>query len=328
MRNQSIDSLKLMFSISVVVMHGYLLDITNPGYLTGLLTNGFFIAAVPFYFIVSGYLFYKTILKSHVRKWYFHISKTYLIWSIVYAYTLANIMHLTDASLSRKLYLMFRAELTGVVHLWFIPSLITASLMCYLLRGFIQQRPRVTLALIAVVWVLGVALNWRLLFIHSLNTFWYKNGFFYGGPMFVLGYMFSSHEDKIINRVIDFKKALAIVSVFIIVESLITTTVIKHLGHTLYSSMDMMITTPLLAALIFISCLKNPALRIMNGMERLLSTFMYYSHILFMSIMVWFFSTVNLQWSGSARDIMVTGLTVILVIVIGLKFKNKVQQIV
>ncbi|WP_369790917.1 acyltransferase family protein [Rouxiella sp. WC2420] len=327
-KNNSIDSVKLLFSITVVIMHGFLLDVRHPSYLTGLLTNGFFITAVPFYFIVSGYLFYKTIIKCHVKKWYVHIIRTYLIWSTVYAYTLLNIIQLTDASPSRKFYLILRAELTGVVHLWFIPSLITASLLCYLLRGVIEQKTKVVIVIIALIWLLGVALNWRLLLIHSLNCFWYKNGFFYGAPMFFLGFIFSRHETTILSRVVDFKKWITFSALLIIAESLITTSVINSLEGALANSMDMMMTTPLLSSFVFIGCMKKPGLRILNGMERLLSTFIYYSHILFLGLILWFFSAVNMPWSNLTRDMVITGFALVLIFIIGLVFKNKVRQII
>ncbi|WAT03173.1 hypothetical protein [Rouxiella chamberiensis] len=39
--NKTIDSMKLIFAVTVVMMHGFLFDIKDPGYWIGFLVNGF-----------------------------------------------------------------------------------------------------------------------------------------------------------------------------------------------------------------------------------------------------------------------------------------------
>lgn len=304
------------------------MDIKNPGYLIGLMTNGFFITAVPFYFIVSGYLFHKTIEKNRLKKWAVHIFRTYFIWSVVYAYSLYTIIQLNNESLIRKLYLIFRAELTGVMHLWYIPALVTAAALCYLFRRFIEQKIRLTLAIVALLWLTGVGLNWLFLVIESPNGFLYRNGFFYGTPMFFLGYIFALKESHIIAKKIYLKK-LAIISVaLIVIESIITTTLIHGLSAPLHNNMDMMVTTPLLSALIFIACLKKPTMKIFQGVDRLFSSFMYYSHILFLQVILMVFSLGNFPWSDLTRDMVITVIAIISIIVFTLLFKKRVRAIV
>lgn len=328
MRNQSIDSTKLFFAITVVIMHGFLMEIKNPGYLIGLMTNGFFITAVPFYFIVSGYLFHKTIEKNHLKRWTKHILRTYLIWSLVYAYSLSNIILLENESVTRKLYLIVRAELTGVMHLWYIPALMTAAALCYLLRGFIQQKIKLTLVIIAILWLTGVALNWLFLVIESPNGFLYRNGFFYGMPMFILGYIFALKESHILAKAINLNRLILISVTLIVIESVITTTLIHGLTQPLHNNMDMMMTTPLLSALIFIICLKKPAMKIFQGVDRLLSTFMYYSHILFLEAILAIFSLGRFSWSEVTRDMVITVIAIISIIIFTLMFKKRVRAVV
>lgn len=304
------------------------MQIKNPSYFIGLMTNGFFITAVPFYFIVSGYLFHKTIEKNHLKKWTIHILRTYLIWSAVYAYSLSNIINLERESVARKLYLIFRAELTGVMHLWYIPALMTAAALCYLFRKFIQQKIRLTLAIIAVLWLTGVGLNWLFLISERPNEFLYRNGFFYGTPMFFLGYIFALKENSILAKKIDLSKVFIIFIPLIVIESIITTTLIHGLSNPLRNNMDMMVTTPLLSALIFIVCLKKPMMKIFQGVDRLLSTFMYYSHILFLQAILIIFSLGTFSWSDLTRDMVITAIAIISITVFTLLFKKRVRAIV
>lgn len=309
-------------------MHGFLMEIKNPGYLIGLMTNGLFITAVPFYFIVSGYLFHQTIEQKHLKRWTKHILRTYLIWSLVYAYSLSTIIRLENESVTRKLYLIFRAELTGVMHLWYIPALMIAAALCYLLRGFIEQKTRLTLVIVSLLWLTGVGLNWLFLVMESPNSFLYRNGFFYGVPMFFLGYILAIKESNIIPRIIRLKKLVIIAITLIVIESVITTTVIHGLTKPLHNNMDMMVTTPLLSALIFIACLKKPMMKIFQGVDRLLSTFMYYSHILFLEAILAIFSLGSFSWSEVTRDMVITIIAIIGIIMFTLMFKKRVRAIV
>lgn len=328
MRNQSIDSVKLMFAFTVVIMHGFLLDSENTGYISGLLRNGFFITAVPFFFIVSGYLFFKTIKKNHTKKWYIHIIKIYAIWSIIYAYTLIPIFNLPDASLVRKIYLVCRAEITGVVHLWFIPALIIASSLCFIFKEHIQRKTKITLYIISMLWLFGVALDWYFMSINSQNTFLYKNGIFYGAPMFILGFIISSNEQEITKKKIDFKSLMIISVAILIIESIISTKLINAFKDHIYQSLDMMISTPLLSTLIFIICLKKPALRILNGSERLTSTFMYYCHILFLDISILLITASGWHSNGLFKDIVATIMAIMLVFIVCFNLKNKVAKVI
>ena len=328
MRNQSIDSVKLMFAFTVVIMHGFLLDAENTGYISGLFRNGLFITAVPFFFIVSGYLFFKTIKKNHTKKWYTHIIKIYAIWSIIYAYTLMPIFNLTGVSLARKIYLVCRAEITGVVHLWFIPALIVASFLCFLFKEYIQRKTKITLYLISMIWLFGVALNWYFMSINSQNTFFYKNGVFYGAPMFILGFIISSHEQKIATLKINLKKLIIISATILIIESIVSTNIINTFKDHMYQSLDMMISTPLLSTLIFITCLKKPTLTILKGSERLTSTFMYYCHILFLDISILIITASGWHSTGLFKDIVTTIMAIILVLIVCLNSKNKVLKVI
>ncbi|WP_168174392.1 acyltransferase family protein, partial [Tatumella sp. OPLPL6] len=74
-KNLSIDNVKVLLSITVVIMHGYLLKIPKPNVIENIFINGVFRIAVPFFFITSGYLFFKTMNKGNVSKWFKHIIK-------------------------------------------------------------------------------------------------------------------------------------------------------------------------------------------------------------------------------------------------------------
>ncbi|WP_193311906.1 acyltransferase family protein [Rouxiella sp. S1S-2] len=282
MKNKTIDSLKLIFAVTVVAMHGFLLDSQYNRYILGVFTNGFFRSAVPFFFIVSGYLFFKTIKKNTTKKWFSHIIKVYLIWSIIYAYKLSAILQIENASVLRKIYLIIRAEITGAAQLWFIPALIITALLCLLLKNAIQCKPKVMLVFISILWIIGVLLNWRFVIVDSPNSFFYRNGIFYGMPMFFLGYLIASNEWVTANFNGKLKALLLLAIIFSAYESLAWTKFINDSGSHFITSMDMTFSAPFLSTILFLLCLRRPGIIALSGIERLTSTFMYYSHILFL----------------------------------------------
>lgn len=326
-QNTSIDSIKLLFAVTVVIMHGFLLDFANPGYWVNFLVNGFFKAAVPFYFLVSGYFFYKAVERKSIKKWFYHISKIYLLWSVMYLYALKDIINLANASLARKVYLIFRAEFTGVVHLWFIPALIIAASLCYLMRGQLQKRTRQALILCVTLWMLGVILNWTLLSAGSPNSFLFRNGIFYGTPMFILGFIVSKHHEIVMLAKIKFKTLIVISLLFVISESAIITTAFNHIQGNLLTSVDMMVSTPFLSLLIFILCLKRPNFNLLGHHTRVTSTFMYYSHIIFLDLFV---LIIHRLWSYSdlQTDVMATVLAIMTIALMSFALKNKIGKLV
>lgn len=328
-KNKTIDSLKLIFAVTVVAMHGFLLESQYNRYILGILTNGLFRSAVPFFFIVSGYLFFKTIKNNTTKKWFSHIIKVYLIWSIIYAYKLLAILQIENASILRKVYLIIRAEITGTAQLWFIPALIITAFLCLLLRNSIKCKPKITLVFISILWITGVLLNWRFVIIDSPNSFFYRNGLFYGIPMFFIGYLIASN-DFIIAAVQGKLKALLLLSLILSAyESLAWTKFINDSGSHFINSMDMTFSAPFLSTVLFLLCLRRPGIIALSGLERLTSTFMYYSHILFLdaAYLVLYYCS---SWSGVNIPLkeMATVAAVLLIITCCFFFQKTIKRLV
>ena len=82
-RNQTIDLLKFVFSIFIIGIHAQIFKNTLPvAYYT--ITMGIFRIAVPFFFIVSGYYFYKRIQDNKpVQPYFLKLIKIFVIFELV-----------------------------------------------------------------------------------------------------------------------------------------------------------------------------------------------------------------------------------------------------
>lgn len=325
--NKTIDSMKLIFAVTVVMMHGFLFDIKDPGYWIGFLVNGFFKTAVPFYFIASGYFFFKTVQKNNVKKWFYHIGKIYLLWSVMYLYALKSIFILDDVGMIRKLYLMLRAEITGVVHLWFIPALLIAALLCYLTRNVLKKNTRAGILACVVLWIIGTTLNWALISSDSQRLFLCRNGLFYGAPMFILGFIVARHHDKLVRAKLKFTAIIFACSLILLIESGLSTHALQGMQNKFITSIDMMLSTPLLALTFFLLCLKRPNINLLGSNTRVTSTFMYYSHIIFLDFT---FLILQSAWSNSILQsgILSSLISMAVIIVLSFVFKNKVEKLI
>ena len=81
MRNLSVDVLKIVMAIFVVLLHMHFLKNVYPT-LSYVLVNGLFRLGVPVFLIVTGYYFYfvDDILK--LKKWLVRLFILYAIWTV------------------------------------------------------------------------------------------------------------------------------------------------------------------------------------------------------------------------------------------------------
>ena len=329
MKNKTIDSAKLIFAVTVVLMHGFLLNTKYNDYLSGFFKNGLFRVAVPFFFIVSGYLFLRTINNGNAKRWFSHIIKMYIIWSVIYFYTLTPILKLQNESALRKIYLIIRGEITGVAHLWYIPALLLSALVCLIVKEKTVRHIKLTVFIIIMLWLTGVVLNWLFILRDNPNIFFYRNGIFFGIPNFFLGFILAKCEDLVHKVKINLKILVIVPLILTALESLFWTHVIKSCGNQFITSSDMLVSSPLLALAIFIVCLKRNDVEIFSGKERNFSMFIYYSHTLFISVSFYIFYNLSV-WSGVAMPIeeLATIIVIFLEYVIFSKFKDAIKNIV
>lgn len=125
--------------------------------------------AVPFFFITSGFLFFRHIDMSrewnddanitYLKHYEFRIFRMYLIWTILYLpfrYLLMN----GDGGISMQSILMYIRDFFvqgSYYHLWFLPSLMFAIFAVYVLRSYISMKH--VLITSGVLYILGMIGN-------------------------------------------------------------------------------------------------------------------------------------------------------------------------
>lgn len=156
--------------------------------------------AVPFYFVVSGYFFFRKWgseeeNEEHFRHYEWRITKLYLIWSVIYVpYVIWNYASQGFSFLNIIAYVRDFFMAGSYYHLWFLPALIFGMLIVY--TAYTKKGLGFTLKLSLVLYLMGYLINvyaplWeKLPYVSVLYGFFTKtmvtarNGFFFG-PMYL-----------------------------------------------------------------------------------------------------------------------------------------------
>lgn len=130
-RQGALDALRLLLAAAVVGIHAQLLhDAPSPlGHLT---TEGLLRLAVPLFLLINGY-FLQPLLDQPgaMRRWLLRIARLHLIWAALYA----PLWLASAASPPDALKAAAAALLVGYYHLWYLPALLGAGVLLWLLRG-------------------------------------------------------------------------------------------------------------------------------------------------------------------------------------------------
>lgn len=127
-RNETIDLLKFIFSICIIMIHAQLFKSQQILYST--ITMGLARIAVPFFFITSGYYFYqKVYLKQDVRSYFMKIIKLYLVFELieVLIYTIPLLPTIQKYGVLPYLWKIMSVGLGGIY--WYLISLILSLLI-------------------------------------------------------------------------------------------------------------------------------------------------------------------------------------------------------
>lgn len=194
-RNLSLDVMKLVLAVIVVISHAkVLLGYSELGY--QLTVQGLFRVVVPFFMIVSGYYFINVVRDKSIVDWLKKAVTMYLFWMLIYFYFWWDISEVTLYEVLRIL----RVAIMGYHHLWFMSALIGAAITLYMLRNLSLKM----LALLVVIFYsMGVffiyAGNYHIFSGTPLdalfNEDWlYRNFLFFGFPFFCTGYLLRRWE--------------------------------------------------------------------------------------------------------------------------------------
>lgn len=175
---------------------------------------------VPAFFTISGFLFFSKIKEmgsrnervQYWRKWSIHIGRMYLVWTLIYfAFILVNwIRHGVESS-DVLLWVMRSFTWSSYATIWFLPSLWAGITICWLLVENVQNKKWVY-AIVSILFIIGVLMDPYKFFVlnaplvskinngYSFIFLTYRNGFFYGAPYALLGYIVT-HQKSIPNLV-------------------------------------------------------------------------------------------------------------------------------
>ncbi|MDF9435187.1 acyltransferase family protein [Chromohalobacter israelensis] len=194
-RNVSLDVLKLVLAVIVVISHAKVLwGYSDLGY--QLTVQGLFRIVVPIFMMVSGYFFISVIRSRSLMTWLKKVVAMYAFWMLVYAYFWIDVPALTPYVLLK----MLRVAVMGYHHLWFLSALIGAAIMLYALRQLpLKVLFGLTLSLYGMGMFFIYAGHYHLFAGTPLdalfNEIWfYRNFLYFGFPFFCTGYLLRQWE--------------------------------------------------------------------------------------------------------------------------------------
>ena len=182
-RSISIDYLKCLLAIGVVVAHSLLIhmDLREWSYLLGMSVLR---SLVPAFSVVSGFCFFFTRSRGKSRKWLAGLVLAYAFWTLFYVP-----IWLKPYS---TLHEVLIAVVFGTMHLWYIAGLIVAAvlIMGFLRLGEITRSGLWPMLLAALVlYLLGQAMSFWAFFAQSDMPLEYqRNGLTVIFPFAAIGY--------------------------------------------------------------------------------------------------------------------------------------------
>lgn len=294
-RVHSLDYLKLLLAIGVVIGHSGLLQIFNnaPAFLLG---NGLLRLVVPVFAIVSGYLFYFVMARGRVLPWLARIGLFYFAGMLIHLPLWFN----PAGGLHGVLGVLF----WGYYQLWFLAALLVAGTLIVILR-FLGASLGVMALLAALLMGAGIFMqigNLEGAFNIPLHRF--RNGFTQVFPCMVLGSIWASwNREPPPMRVL--LPALAFSLVLLFLESWV---VLARFGINVM--LEIPASTLVAAPLVFLVTLKlrlpKPSLPL--GM---IAAAIYLLHILF-GVIVWKFLGGGPVWVIAAGILLPTALVIAL----------------
>lgn len=154
-RNQTIDLLKFIFSICIIMIHTQLFKSNDIAYKT--ITMGIARLAVPFFFITSGYYFYQRIhTYQNIKSYFIKIIKIFIVFEIIeiLLYTIPLLSMIQEYGFLRYLWRIMSVGLGGVY--WYMISLLLSLII---LLPFWKKKSIVPFLLIGLVLYLFVFTN-------------------------------------------------------------------------------------------------------------------------------------------------------------------------
>lgn len=204
-RVNSFDTMKFFGIFAVIVIHsGLFYNYLKPGpnhYQATVNIIARF--AVPFFFMVSGYLFCKKIenrsLGDHTLKYLKRLLIPFIKWNLIY-FIFAGLAWYWWQEPSAKEFILYGTGFS--IHLWYLMGLIQAVLL--LLPFILMKKEKIALLISGTLLIFGL-LGQSYKFLYKVPIFTaegdYRNGLFFGFFFLTAGYLFAKEKIDISKKI-------------------------------------------------------------------------------------------------------------------------------
>lgn len=231
------------------------------------------------FFLISGFLFFrKTVDEARLKKQVFRILKLYICWSLIYSPVIIYRYLKAGIAFPQAIVDFIQKFLFSgsYYHLWYLPSLIVAIYIVYILR----EKHGVLMAVTASLMIIGIITDtyqWllpqkirKLYSIYSGVFLTSRNGLFMGSFLVAMGKSFADYEEKLKN-VHWWRIALPLSVVLLFIEGL------WICGHNDSQVVNIAFSTVLAASLLIAQMIGSPQLSA-SWQARSISTIVYLCH--------------------------------------------------
>lgn len=268
MRNLSVDVLKIVMAIFVVLLHMHFLKNVYPT-LSYVLVNGLFRLGVPVFLIVTGYYFYfvDDILK--LKKWLVRLFILYAIWTVIYI----PFWQEKDNSIMNLLF--------GFHHLWYLIGTFFAGILLYFARN---HSASVLCIFSVILYIFGYAIQYLAnshfydgILDLTINQFpAYRNFLFVCFPFLTIGFLIKKYN---LRNTIKPNILLVLGTIILVVSEAYFNLKILQLNKR--ESVDLLLSLLVACPLLFIYCQNRIEVTSMKTLANV-STAIYFLHPMLM----------------------------------------------
>lgn len=204
MRNNAIDILKLVLSITIIAIHTNYLEGYSEfaNYFT---VEGLFRVSVPTFFIINGFYYFEFLKAKSLRMYLNKVITLYVFYTFLYSYFILKLA-MNNSGAEYLLYVL-KDLVFGYGHLWYLSSLIMLAAVSKNLTKINPTYWHVCVVLFALLigWLIqGSVFNIDNEILSKNRTLLYRNLIFVGFPFFFTGILLANFiakkRDAILNK--------------------------------------------------------------------------------------------------------------------------------
>lgn len=278
-RNITLDYFKIFLCILVITIHIEPLFYIN-SLSSWVISNGLARIAVPSFFVINGYYIHSKInSKLSITRWFKRMIIVFITWTLIYMAVLTK-----SDCLSIIIF-----SVTGIYHLWYLPSLIGGVLVLMLLKKIINNN-NILLIIAISLFLIGYYIQDYFFPIsnHGYRMILYRNFIFFGFPFIFIGYYIKQESKRIV-------KTQTGILVTVLILSIITLLFESSIYFTHNDRKDFFVSLLLLTPSLFILILKNSKYIVNDGYISSLASGIFYTHILGIYMINTVFPTTELK---------------------------------